>query len=546
MGRALPHQRPSSKREPDSPSWQETHVSRQTSPDSKSDGNRIQRSYAASAHSVDHRVRAPYSSLAPKASLKASRARRSSIRDPSPELPSFHSGRLYKAEYSPEPPTSFFQQPSVLHTTPNQYNSSPLHSHSLHGQRQAGRRSSRADGTESTISTNAPSMILEQLDDLNSRIKKLELNGKMPSTSSAAMSSILGERPATATTAMTTMSPSPKHGQVGSNSPEASTITGPTNPNVRPLLYQALARCKDIVSVEAFRALEATASDAITLASMTSSADADQNIASSDDTLQRNDQRLRHKANSMCRGLTELCIALSDVRNGTQISNAKSPPETIDTATAGQPSRVLTIEPSRSSRSASLERESRTSSRVMSRLEARRTSQVALNAQIGRRESSPFEPPPLAQAATVSRASSVLLRRRNEEGELPTSRSLVVTESGQSYDHPSPSGRISREYTSQHPLPIYPKRSPSVQSSLPQRKSYFLNGSSTSPTTPSQQPRDRRYLDLSTPPSSGSSRLAEMRQKREASQGLSGGLGGSGRAGLLNIRAGPADIRRIP
>ena len=310
-------------------------------------------------------------------------------------------------------------------------------------------------------------MILEQLDDLNSRIKKLELNGKMPSTSSAAMSSILGERPATATTTMTTMSPSPKHGQVGSNSPEASTIKGPTNPNVRPLLYSALARCKDIVSAEAFRALEATASDAITLASMTSSADADQNNASSDDTLRSTDQRLRHKANSMCRGLTELCIALSDIRNGTQNSNAKSPPESIDAATAVRPSRALAIEPSRSSRSASLEPESRTSSRVMSRLEARRTSQVALNAQIGRRESSPFEPLPLAQTATASRASSVLLRRRNEEGELPTSRSLVVTETEQSYDHPSPSGRFSREYTSQHPLPSYPKRSPSVQSSLP-------------------------------------------------------------------------------
>ena len=443
-----------------------------------------------------------------------------------------------------------FRQSDYLHTTPEQYNSSPLNGYPILGHRQVARRSSRADGTESTISTNAPSMILEQLDDLNSRIKRLELNGKMPSTSSAAMSSVLGERPTTATTTMTTMSPSPKHGQVGSNSPEASTVKGPTDPNVRPLLHSALARCKDSIGVETFRALEATASDALMLATMTSSADSDQNNGSADNAVSKGiDQRIRHKANSMCRSLTELCIALSDIKDGTHSSGAKSPPESIDTVTINQPSKSLAIEKTRSARAASLEPELRTSSRVMSRSEARRASQVALNAQLGRREPSPFESPSLTQipsSSTASRAPSVLIRRQTDEAELPASRALAITEIPQSHNHAPLQERRPREYKSQQRLPTYPQRSPSVQSSLPQRKSYFLNSNSNSPITPSSQPQDRRYLDQSTPPSSGTSRLAEMRQRREASERLNGGLGGAARAGLLNIRAGSADIRRAP
>lgn len=548
-GRAVPPQRPSSNRERQSPTWQGAYASHRDSPDLRSNGNHIERPYAASAHPLDQKARVPRSRLAPRASLNASRARRSSTREPSPEVPAFSSGRKYEAEYSPDPPKPSFRQPNYHQATSDQYNSPPLNGYSFLGHRQVARRSSRADGTDSTISTNAPSMILEQLDELNSRIKKLELNGKMPSTSSAAMSSILDEGPATATTTMTTLSPSPKHGREGSNSPEASTTKGPPDPNIRPLLHSALARCKDSISAETFRALERTASDALSLAAMSGSANFDLNNEPADNASKGIDRRLRHKANSMCRSLTEVCIALSDMRSDARSSSAKSPPESIDTTTTVQPSQPLTIEKVRSLRATSLEPELRTSSRVMSRLEARRSSQVALNAQVGRRDPSPFEisgPVQIAPSPNASRAPSVLLRRRTEEGELPTSRTLAITESPRLQNHPSPQERISREYTSQHPLPSNTQRSPSVQSSLPQRKSYFSNSSTNSPITPSAQPRERRYLDLSTPPSSGSSRLAEVRQRREASERLNGGLGGAARAGLLNIRAGAVNIRRAP
>lgn len=87
---------------------------------------------------------------------------------------------------------------------------------------------SKNDGTESTMSTTAPSTVWDELDDLKSRIRKLELTGKLPSSSAAAMSSMAGERPRTATTTVTTVSSSPKHKQKASSNspPRCSTDTG--------------------------------------------------------------------------------------------------------------------------------------------------------------------------------------------------------------------------------------------------------------------------------------------------------------------------------
>ena len=540
-------QTPWMNREHGSHRWQSEHPA-QDPPDAGANG-KDGPLHAISAYPLEHRARASHSRLGPRASLNASRARRSSTRETSPELPTFQAGRRYSVEPSPDPPTSATRQSNHLFGSSDQYHSSPLNGYSFLGQRQA-RRMSRADGTESTLSTNAPSVILEQLDDLNARIKKLELNGKMPSTSSAAMSSVLGERPATATTTLTTMSPSPKRSQMRIDSPEASTSTvkGQVNSDIHPLLHSALSKSKELVSPEVFSALEATASDALTLAAMTSGANSEAGSDPPDNAMNGVDRRIRHKANSMCRSLTELCIALSDMKKDSQSTSRKSRPQSREAANASEASKPLAIEQARSARATSVEPELRTSSRVMSRLEARRTSQMALNAQVGRRESSPFEssiPTLPAPSGTASRSSSVLLGQRITEFESPHSRAIAASEIPQPYHRPSPHERTSREYTSQHPLPSHQQRSPSVQSSLPQRKSYFLNGNTSSPITPSYQPQDRRNLD-STPPSSGASRLAEARHRREASQRITGGVGGGVRAGLLNIRAGTSDIPRGP
>ena len=179
----------------------------------------------------------------------------------------------------------------------------------------------------------------------------------------------------------------------------------------------------------------------------------------------------------------------------------------------------------RFSRAVSEDPELRSSSRVMSRLEARRTSLLGSGSGFSPGEPSQGPATPTQSVITplaskLDRTSSVLRRRTDEEESKTAARrppSRATTELGQM--RPSPQTRISREYVSNHPLPNYPQRSPSVQSGLPTRKSYFT--SSNSPVTPSNVlPGNRRYLPGSTPPSSSdSARLAEARQRRLASLG---------------------------
>lgn len=232
------------------------------------------------------------------------------------------------------------------------------------------------------------------------------------------------------------------------------------------------------------------------------------------------DRKLRRKADSICRSLTELCLALSDTKSDPEARRARSRHGSRDTATNGAPP---TIPPSL--RAPSLEpNPDRVSSRAMSRYEARRTSITPLS----RRGSSPSSPTATPtqqqqlQLLPASRTPSVIIRRRTDETERPLSRAMTeagqfsraITEVGQSAQRPSP-----REYTSQHPLPALAQRSPSVQSSLPQRKSYFTTPN-YSPLTPNTQPGSTRYLETSTPPSTDSLRMAQARrQHRLASAG---------------------------
>lgn len=437
-----------------------------------------------------------------------------------------------------------YKQSNLSYTSQhNKYGSSPFPQHSSEDAQQL----QHVEGTESTVSTTAPSTIWDELDEMKSRIRKIELTGKLPSTSSAAMSNVFGERPQTASTTMTTISSSPKRRQRQSTSPEASTIRAPGIGDLHPLLHSALAKSKTAITLNLYRALEATASDALTLVAMTGhagSSEASNSQASVIGGSNSVDRQLRRKADSMCRSLTELCLALSEEKSEAPVSNTRTRPESRDVTLAAQRIEGL-IENSRFLRAASDDPELRSSSRVMSRLEARRTSLLGSSTSYSRKES-PQEAatPPSASTPTLSRldrTSSVLWRRDNEDEDSNTSRrplSRAATEAGQM--RPSPQTRISREYTSQHPLPGYAQRSPTVQSSLPPRKSYFPTTTS-SPMTPTVQPGNRRYLDRSTPPSSAdNSRLAEARQRRIASLGQRTSAVPS-RIGVLNGRSRQAE-----
>ena len=481
------------------------------------------KSYAASAHPLDQRFR--------------TRNARTSFGTPpegysqegSPDMTTSYGRRRSLRETSPGMGPRSYKQSNLSYTTNGNYGSSPFPDRSSQAQGQgAASGIPLAAGTESTVSTTAPSTVWDELDELKSRLRKLELTGALPNSSNAAMSNALNERPPTATTTMTTMSSSPKHRKTDHISSEPSMTFDPGLTNIHPLLHSALAKAKPAINAKLYRALEATATDALTLASMTGSSSGSQEasqIASVVGPASGIDRQLRRKADNMCRSLTELCIALAEELPEAELPNGKSRPGSNDTPATAQRSNGNLPDP-RLLRGASLEPEARASSRVMSRLEARRTSLLSSSPLYGRRESTQEGASPTQTVTPVTsgldRTSTVTLRSRakeEEEGATDNKRpsSRATTEIGQLRS--SPQTRISREYTSQHPLPKSSDRSPSVQSSLPARKSYFSQVS-TSPLTPTVQPGNRRYLDRSTPPSSAdSARLTEARQRRIASLG---------------------------
>ena len=485
------------------------------------DSSNKSRTYAASAHPLDQRPR--------RSNIRTSLGgltRDDIAQDRPPGLPLGSGRRRAIRDPSPGPVGLGYKQSNFSYKPNGHYGSSYFSSHQDQD-READEdpQTPHAEGTESTVSTTAPSTVWDELEDMKSRIRKLEITGKLPASSHAAMSNTVRERPPTATTTMTTNSLSPKRRHMNSISPEASTVKAPEIANLHPLLHAALSKTKSAINANLYRALEATASDALALAAIAGNANP-QNIspstASFASTSNAIDQRLRRKADNMCRSLTELCIVLSEESQETESAVGKIRPRSKDASIAAQRPES-TLQDLMSVRATSDEPQYRSSSRVMDRLEARRASLALGSSPFSRRES-PQEAPTPAQAVSpgssrLDRASSGIHGSRlgEDQRDIISSRrplSRASTEIGQ-VRH-SPQTRTSREYTSQHPMPN-PQRSPSVQSSLPARKSYFPSASQ-SPITPNMQLGSRRYLERSTPPSSAdSSRLAEARQRRIAS-----------------------------
>ena len=488
---------------------------------SSRDSSNRRRTYAASAHPLDQQPRS--SNI--RTSL-GGLTRDDIAQDRSLGLPLGSGRRRAIRDPSPGPVGLGYKQSNLSYTPNGHYGSAYFSSHQDQG-READEdpETPHAEGSESTVSTTAPSTVWDELEDMKSRIRKLEISGKLPASSNAAISNGVRESPPTATTTMTTNSLSPKRHHLNSISPEASTVKAPEIANLHPLLHAALSKTKSAINANLYRALEATASDALALAAIAGNANT-QNIspstASFAGTSDVIDRRLRRKADNMCRSLTELCIALSEESQETESAVGKSQPRSRDASIAVQRNES-TLRDLISVRATSDEPQYRSSSRVMDRLEARRASLALGSSPFSRRESPQEVPTPVQEVSPGSgrldRAPSGIHSSRvsEDQRDVTNSRrplSRASTEIGQ-IRH-SPQTRMSREYTSQHPMPN-PQRSPSVQSSLPARKSYFPSASQ-SPITPNMQLGNRRYVERSTPPSSAdSSRLAEARQRRIAS-----------------------------
>ncbi|KAL8759468.1 MAG: hypothetical protein Q9184_003612 [Pyrenodesmia sp. 2 TL-2023] len=537
------------------------------------------RSYAASAHPLESgKRRYLHSELSSKASFTTPRARDGSFYERSPEFTEPYGRRQSITESTPGLPPGSFKQSGRSYFSGNHYNSSPLMNISPHVDPVRRQHSFRLEGTESTISTTAPSTVWDELDDLKSRIRKIELTGKLPSSSGAAISGAVNGRPRTASTTMTTASISPKrrHANV---SPNASTVKDTDTSSLHPLLHSALAKAREWIDPKAYKVLETTASDALTLAAMAGNPRST-GEAASQNTSQTIDRQIRRKADSMCRSLTELCIVLSEEKSSTEPAISTSRPGSR--AGRNLTTDIQTPENSQTLRSTSQEPE-RSSSRIMSRLEARRTSLLAANtstppnAQNANSESPLIHqeaPTPTQRPTLTDRTSSALLhRRRTVDGNItsgsptysinnninkrsisrstattadqrpsPVTRLSSTTTTTPTEQRSSPIMRISREYTSQHPLPAHSSSSslqqqqqhcsPSIRSSLPSsssttttRRSYFPTNNNSLSTPSNQhliQPGSRKYMSSQTPPSlaaNSSNRFAEARQQRIASLG---------------------------
>ncbi|KAK3990616.1 hypothetical protein QBC44DRAFT_62819 [Cladorrhinum sp. PSN332] len=201
------------------------------------------------------------------------------------------------------------------------YHSSPLAPKTMNLQKDEPVQSTEtnqaaAEGDGSSSSTAAPSTVWDELDDLKSRINRLELTGKMPATSGAAMSRTSDDRPPTATTNATTMSGSPKRGLGAGVTQADATSTTSSHREAPSQLLSALIKVKTLVGAEVFNALDTAANDALALSSMMGSVGQPGPISSGASCIGVNggvtDRQLRRKADNVCRSLTELCIALAD------------------------------------------------------------------------------------------------------------------------------------------------------------------------------------------------------------------------------------------
>lgn len=478
-----------------------------------------ERTYAATAHPLEGRYTSRYTSTLnkPLPSIRAGDTR------DTVESPSLATKRYSVQSYQPR---GYRPPPHLRNSTDGNYLSSPT--------TQIRRGSIEPDasppvptpngegGTESSVSTTAPSTVWDELDELKSRIRKLELTGRIPSSSGAAMSTAV-ERPRTATTAATTVSTSPKRNQAKSTPP---TTPMPSDLLPHPILNMALEKVKPCVTETTWLALEATAGDAQILAKMAAGGFAGSGPIPID-------RQLKRKADSLCRNLTELCYTLqvahrpSESERTPSRAQSRARSASRDASAVRQPLDQDDSAISRFQRARSLDPEPTTTQRVLSRLEARRTS--LFNSGAASASVSPsIEHHPEAKTptqATLNRTSTVLQRlrgRADDYGEVdsivrPLSRATLELGRANTTGHTAASKRVSREYTSRHPLPSPESRSVTAQQALlPQRRSYLSNGNvdaqqeaKRAPTTPGTALGQRRYLSQA---SEGGSLLESRRR----------------------------------
>ncbi|KAL2109413.1 hypothetical protein VUR80DRAFT_2510 [Thermomyces stellatus] len=242
------------------------------------------------------------------------------------------------------------------------------------------------------------------------------------------MSRVSDERPYTANTTATNVSSSPKrnagsatNGQQGDAS---STISGGQK-EAHPVLHAALAKSKTLLGPESYRALEAVATDSLNLLSMVGAPGQPGPISSGASSAGGSgvtDRQLRRKVDSMCRSITELCLALNGEYSHTapHNSNNAQPAEGPTTPTLNGFSNGAAQRRS----SAAIETGAlrvTTSPRALSKLEERRNNMLHSSIPSPRLATPILPTPSLAPPAEAmqGRRSSLLLSRRRAGTEEP-------------------------------------------------------------------------------------------------------------------------------
>lgn len=279
--------------------------------------------------------------------------------------------------------------------------------------------SSEAKHTDSaSVESQTADTVWDELDDLKLRIKQLELTGKTPATSSAAASGDSSDRPRTATTAPTTIDSSPKHERKKDADLQEAPAPQPDNgaagnssiAKIHQPLHAALAKAKPLLDGSLFTTLEATVTDALQLVAMAGVQGTPTGIVS--------DRPVRRKMDTMCRNLTDLCLALCEGKH--EAPALLSSPTPLDNPQQ--------ISPSLRYSSSNLSQRIASAGRPMSRLEARRSSILGVPYTGSVESTSPpgsfGEPSTLDQDSPstqypplrrISRAPSNLLRSRMQQ-----------------------------------------------------------------------------------------------------------------------------------
>ncbi|KAK6441115.1 hypothetical protein LTR95_002662 [Oleoguttula sp. CCFEE 5521] len=398
----------------------------------------------------------------------------------------------------------------------------------------------------SVESQTAPSTVWDELDDLKSRIKRMELTGKMPTSSGAAIAASTAqgerERPRTATTAPTTVSSPPKQERKDSEAkPGAEEVKNNAigSTNVHPTLHAALAKAKTLLNASLYRSLEATAADALQLAALTGSAGPQgtaYSAASIINGVTVSDRHIRRKADTMCRNLTDLCIALCEGKHeASSVSTTASPSANLHSPKL----RALSQSRSRASLGAPRDIASRANtSRPLSRLEARRSSILgvqpghtppSLHNSFDDVSASDAEPTPSHQSTTRTqsrfypRAGSRLAAPRFRQDDLSGDDDPTVRPPSRAFTDIGSSSRLRPQYHNN----ISPRdsstgggggttRSPSLRENLAARRAnsqaYDGNANTSAKNRVSSLSTSRRFGGEASPP-------VVMEEEQEGSDG---------------------------